>query len=178
VTARSRTLAHFWLDWFCWASCGSFLHRCENKSYEWDSAQIITLSVSELGDVLAFDKAKDVPELKIFHDPGLGSSVAGQVRKELVVKRIGGGKPGYFFNFSVTNKDDSTGAGLRKWSIAVTEGEWNVLLTLIQQTLPDLLALSTKPQLQREDDFAQGQGQQQAQSSDNAGGNGNKRWNK
>jgi hypothetical protein len=94
---------------------------------------------------------QELPEHKIFHDPGLGSEVAGKVRKELIVKRIGSGKPGYFFNFSVTNKDDGSASGQRKWSISVSEGEFQVILALIRTTMPDLLALSTKAQLQKED---------------------------
>lgn len=103
---------------------------------------------------------QDQPEHKIFHDPLLGSQLAGQTRKELVLKRIGAGKPGYFFNFTVTSKDapeggaaagSAAGAGSRKWSIAVTEGEFQVLLTLIQQTMPELLALSTKPTIVSEE---------------------------
>jgi len=133
----------------------------ENRSYEWDQAEIITLNITELGDLLSFAESKDLPELKFFHDPGLGSDVAGQVRKELVVKRIGGGKPGYFFNFGVTAKGgDSASAGQRKWSLAVSEGEFQVFLTLIRQTMPDLLALSTKPIVQR-DDAQEGEQQQQ-----------------
>jgi hypothetical protein len=122
--------------------------------------------------LLCFPCVQDVPEVKFFHDPGLGSDSAGQVRKELAVKRIGGGKPGYFFNFAVTAKGgDDTGvaAGQRKWSLAVSEGEFQVVLTLIRQTLPDLLALSTKPIVQREEG-AEGE-QQQTGSSSNSEGN-------
>ena len=71
------------------------------------------------------------------------------------MKRIGSGKPGYFFNFTVTSKDESssssTGAGQRKWSIAVSEGEFQVFLTLVKQTMPDLLAFTTKPQIQTDE---------------------------
>jgi hypothetical protein len=125
-----------------------------NKGYEWEAAQLFQLSVIELGDLLAFDKNKEAVEHKFFHDPGMGSDMAGKVRKELIVKRIGGGKPGYFFNLAVTNPDEAE--SVRKFSISVSEGEWNVLLALIQQTMPDLLALSTKAQLQREDQQQQG----------------------
>lgn len=74
-----------------------------------------------------------------------------------MIKRIGAGKPGYFFNFTVTSKDapegssSSAAAGSRKWSIAVTEGEFAVFLTLIQQTMPELLAISTKPTIVTEE---------------------------
>ena len=98
--------------------------------------------MSELGDILAFAADKSQADHKIYHDPQLGSEQAGQTRKELVVKRIGNGKPGYFFNFSVTDQQQPQP---RKWSIAVTEGEMQVFVALIQQTLPNLLALSSKP---------------------------------
>ena len=71
-----------------------------------------------------------------------------------MIKRIGAGKPGYFFNFTVTSKDAAEGAaaaGSRKWSIAVTEGEFQVFLTLVQQTMPELLALNTKPTIVTEE---------------------------
>lgn len=89
------------------------------------------------------------------------------------MKRIGGGKPGYFFNFAVTNKDDTAGADQRKWSIAVTEGEFQVLLTIIRQTMPDLLALSTKPQIQKEEEEFDGG----AASSGSQGRKNTGRWN-
>ena len=85
--------------------------------------------------------------MKFYHDPGLNSETAGQVRKELFVKRIGAGKPGYFFNFSVSNKAEggSSAPVQKKFSIAVTEGEMQIILALIQQSLPLLLALHIKP---------------------------------
>jgi hypothetical protein len=138
-----------------------------NKGYEWEAAQLFQLSVIELGDLLAFDKNKEAVEHKFFHDPGMGSDMAGKVRKELIVKRIGGGKPGYFFNLAVTNPDEAE--SVRKFSISVSEGEWNVLLALIQQTMPDLLALSTKAQLQREE-------QQQQQGGEQGGNGGQRTW--
>jgi hypothetical protein len=113
----------------------------ENKAYDWENSALITLSVTELGDIIAFAATKDQAEHKIFHDPQLGGEGAGKTRKELVLKRIGAGKPGYFFNFAVNDKEDAQ----KKWSIAVTEGEFQVFLTLIQQTLPSLLAMQVKP---------------------------------
>lgn len=122
----------------------------ENKTYDWENAALITLSVTELGDVLAFAANKDLAEQKIYHDPNLGNpDLAGKTRKELVVKRIGGGKPGYFFNLLVTDKEDAQ----RRWSLAVTEGEMQVILTLIQATLPELLAIQSKATIERPTDL-------------------------
>lgn len=124
----------------------------ENKHYDWNNGALITLSVTELGDVLAFHADKNQAEVKMFHDPNLGGEDAGRTRKELVLKRIGAGKPGYFFNFAVTDKE----AGQKRWSIAVSEGEMQVFVTLIQQTMPALLALQTKASIYREPDSEEG----------------------
>lgn len=126
----------------------------ENRHYDWTNGNMITLSVTELGDVLAFHADKSQAEHKFFHDPNLGGEDAGRTRKELVLKRIGAGKPGYFFNFAVTDKD----AGQKRWSIAISEGEMCVLVTLIQQTMPALLALQTKAGIWRHSDEEGGEG--------------------
>ena len=133
----------------------------ENKSYDWENSALITLSVTELGDVLAFAANKETAEHKIFHDPNLGSETAGKTRKELVLKRIGSGKPGYFFNFSVSEKED---AQQKRWSIAVSEGEFQVFLSLIQSTLPNLLAIQSKAVIQEHDE-AKSSGRSSSSSS-------------
>lgn len=122
----------------------------EGRAYDWSNSQIISLSVIDLGDVLAFADDKSQGELKITHDPGFGSDAAGRVTKDLILKRIGNDKPGYFFNFAVTEGDQPA----RKWSIAVSEGEMRIFTTLIQQTLPALLAITsgTKPNIIERDD--------------------------
>jgi hypothetical protein len=134
----------------------------ENKSYDWENSALITLSVTELGDVVAFAANKETPEHKIFHDPNLGSEAAGKTRKELVLKRIGSGKPGYFFNFSVSEKED---AQQKRWSIAVSEGEFQVFLSLIQATLPNLLAIQSKAVIAGENEEAKSSGRSNSGSS-------------
>lgn len=41
--------------------------------------QVISLNVSELGDLVAFNSAKEQSEVKIMHDPGLMTDSAGKV---------------------------------------------------------------------------------------------------
>jgi len=131
----------------------------ENKSYDWTGSEMITLSVNELGDLLSFFQDKSASEMKVYHDPGLGSQAQGQVRKELVIKRIGAGKPGYFFNFSVTGSDrgGSPSSQQRRMSIAVSEGESQVMQSIIQQAIPAMLALNFKPTIFMEEEAAEKQ---------------------
>jgi hypothetical protein len=118
----------------------------EERKYDWQNGGVVVLNITELGDILAFSADRNAPDIKIFHDPGLGGQGAGKTRKELIIKRIGGGKPGYFFNFAVNQKEGTEGQ--KKWSIALTEGEFQVFLTIIQNAIPQLLAMNFKPQIE------------------------------
>lgn len=75
----------------------------------------------------------------------------GKTRKDLVIRRVGAGKPGYYFNFSVTMKDDKDAALNSRWSIMVTEGESQVLKALMKASIPHLYVWDTRFTYEREE---------------------------
>ena len=110
------------------------------RSYNWRDKVVMSLSVSEIGDLLAFSSLPAVAEIKFFHDPQLGTEAAGETRKELLVRRAGAGK-GYYFNLAVNMK----GAGKSQVQVPVSDGEMAVLVELCRQSLPQLLCMAHLP---------------------------------
>ena len=115
------------------------------RSYQWGSKVALQLSVTEVGELLAFSGYPSATEVKFFHDPQLGGEGEGEVRKELVVKRNPPGK-GYYFNCSVAVK----ASGKQTVMIPVSDGEFEVLVTLCRQLLPQMLAMGHLPPLLRD----------------------------
>ena len=114
------------------------------RSYQWASKVQLQLSVTEVGELLAFAQYPQATEVKFFHDPALGGEGEGEVRKELVVKRNGPGK-GYFFNCTVAVK----ASGKQTVMLPISDGEWEVLVSLCRQLLPQMLAMGHLPPLLR-----------------------------
>ena len=110
------------------------------RAYNWRDKVVLFLSVTEIGDLLAFSTLPAVADIKFFHDPQLGTEAAGEVRKELVIKRAGAGK-GYYFNLAVNMK----GAGKSLVQVPVSDGEMAVLVELCRQSLPQLLCMAHLP---------------------------------
>ena len=121
------------------------------RAYQWGSKVTLQLSVTEVGELLAFSGYSTATEVKFFHDPALGGEGEGEVRKELVVKRNPPGK-GYYFNCTVSVK----ASGKQTVMIPVSDGEFEVLVTLCRQLLPSMLAMGHLPPLLRD---ANGEGQ-------------------
>jgi len=107
------------------------------NNYDWfSSKQQFYLSIHEIGDLLAFHSFTTANDVRFFHDPHIGTSEEGKLRKELLIKKNGPGK-GYFFNISASANE----GGKQSISVPITDGEFNVLITLCQQILPKLLAI-------------------------------------
>ena len=125
------------------------------RAYQWAHKVAVQLSVAEVGELLAFAAYTSATEVKFFHDPQLGGEGEGEVRKELVVRRNGPGK-GYFFNCTMSVK---TGANPGKQTVMlpVSDGEFEVLVTLCRQLLPQMLAMHHLPPLLRTDGAQQGE---------------------
>ena len=108
------------------------------------------LSVTEIGDLLAFTQLPAVNEIKFYHDPQLGTEAAGEMRKELVIRRAGAGK-GYYCNLMLNNKGAKTSI-----QVPVSDGEMAVLVELCKQSIPQLLCMAHLPP-RVEDGEGQGQ---------------------
>jgi hypothetical protein len=122
------------------------------RPYAWSDKQTVHLSVSEVGDLLAFHSQPSSAELRFLHDPALNSEQEGEVRKELLIRRQGGGK-GYFFNCSINVK----GGGKQVVQLPVSDGEWEVITSLCRAMLPQLLGMRQLPLRTSRDE---GQGEQ------------------
>ena len=117
------------------------------RPYAWSDKQTVHLSVTEVGDLLAFHSQSAAAELRFLHDPALNSEQEGEVRKELLIRRQGGGK-GFFFNCSINVK----GAGKQVVQLPVSDGEWEVIAALCRSLLPQLLGMRQLPLRTQRDD--------------------------
>jgi len=120
------------------------------RAYNWRDKVAMNLSITEIGDLLAFTSLPAVADIKFYHDPQLGTEAAGETRKELVVKRASAGK-GYYFNLGVSVK----AAGKSSIQVPVSDGEMAVLVELCKQSLPQLLCMAHLPP--RVEDSGEGQ---------------------
>jgi len=116
----------------------SFAPAKGDKEYDYTLKQSIHLSPSELGNLLAFDHMNH-NEIKIFHDPNQNTPQAGEICKELIIRNNGPGR-GYFFNLVIIlNKQRQTPI-----TVAVSDGEWRVVISLIHSHLSGMLAMSPR----------------------------------
>lgn len=118
------------------------------------NGESIVLSLSEMGEILAYSKKSDEVQgkegIRIFHDPNLGTEFKGQTRKEFIIRRsVIGGKTSYYFNLAVSHSAGDQAGKQAKFSVALSEGEFQVLLTLINQAIPELLGIPLHPQIER-----------------------------
>ena len=122
------------------ASSSSSSSGSNARAYNWRDKVAMFLSVSEIGDLLAFASFPAVADIKFYHDPHLGTDAAGETRKELVIKRAAAGK-GYYFNLGISMK----AAGKSSIQVPVSDGEMAVLVELCKQLLPQLLCMAHLP---------------------------------
>ncbi len=102
------------------------------KTYDWSRKQIISLSVLELGRLLELQAGESV---EFFHDPNMGKSEQGKVRKSLRIEPIPD-KTGYFFNLTVANK--IVGFEDRQM-VPIMKAEFAVMRSLMNYLIPHLL---------------------------------------
>ncbi|GAU23858.1 hypothetical protein TSUD_369660 [Trifolium subterraneum] len=99
--------ARLWIYW-CYSAVGAykitkdgylllqFAPSLGPRQYDWNSKQIFSLSVAEMGSVISLGGRESC---EFFHDPFMGKSDEGKVRKVFKVEPLPDGS-GYFFNLS------------------------------------------------------------------------------
>eukprot|EP00250_Pteridium_aquilinum_P035415 c9368_g2_i1 orf=60-749(+) len=110
----------------------SFAPSTGPRQYDWCRKQFIALSATELGGLVALTTSDN---LEFYHDPHMGSSDAGMVRKALKVEGMGD-KSGFFFNMSVSNKLENVD---ERFSVPLTRGEFAVMRSSFNFIIPYLM---------------------------------------
>ncbi|XP_058194822.1 single-stranded DNA-binding protein WHY1, chloroplastic [Rhododendron vialii] len=113
-----------------------FAPASSTRSYDWDKKQVFSLSVTEIGTLISLG-AEDVCEF--FHDPLIGKSDEGKVRKVLKVEPLSDGS-GHLFYLSVLNKLIDMEESI---FIPVSRGEYAVLVSVFNFILPYLVGWNT-----------------------------------
>lgn len=127
------------------------------RQYDWNRKQVFSLSVDEMGNLINLGATE---YCEIFHDPFMGRSDEGKVRKVLRVVPLHDGS-GHMFKLSVQNKLKNIDENI---FIPVTKAEFAVFNSLFSFIMPYLLgwnafADSIKPEVnianprRREEDF-------------------------
>ncbi|KAJ7294113.1 hypothetical protein O6H91_20G027300 [Diphasiastrum complanatum] len=102
------------------------------RIYDWNKKQIFALSVTELGTLI--NLAPD-GGCEFFHDPNMGKSDAGMIRKVFKVEPMTD-RSGYFFNLNVSNKVDQFEGRL---GVPISKSEFAVMRSTINYIIPHLL---------------------------------------
>ncbi|XP_061338815.1 single-stranded DNA-binding protein WHY1, chloroplastic [Gastrolobium bilobum] len=102
------------------------------RQYDWNRKQVFSLSVSEMGTIISLGARQSC---EFFHDPSMGKSDEGKVRKVLKVEPLPDGS-GHFFNLSVQNKLENTNESI---IIPVTRAEFAVFSSIFNFIMPYLL---------------------------------------
>ncbi|KAL2636053.1 hypothetical protein R1flu_007532 [Riccia fluitans] len=106
------------------------------RQYDWNRKQIFALSVMELGHLVGLAPGESC---EFFHDPNMGKSDAGKIRKTLKVEPMKD-QGGFFFNLSVVSKQENVDERL---NIALTRAEYSVLRSSINYIIPYLMGWHT-----------------------------------
>ncbi|WJX57105.1 Single-stranded DNA-binding protein why1, chloroplastic [Trifolium repens] len=123
--------------------------------YDWNRKQVFSLSVAEIGNLISLGPRESY---EFFHDPFIGKSDEGKVRKYLKVEPLHD-RSGHMFNISVQNELENINENIL---IPVTKGEFAVFDSLFNFIMPCLLgwtafANSIKPEVYnrnpRDEDF-------------------------
>jgi hypothetical protein len=102
------------------------------RQYDWSKKQIFALSVLELGTLLSLDPNEPC---EFFHDPFVGKSEAGKIRKVLKVGMLQD-TGGYFFNLRVSDRNLNIDESL---FMPITKGEFSVMQSAFNFILPYLM---------------------------------------
>lgn len=126
----------------------TFFPAIGERKYDWTKKQFFSLNPTEVGTLISLGPRDSC---EFFHDPGMLSSTAGQVRKSLSIKAHADGN-GYFISLNVVNNTQSTKEFL---SVPFTAGEFSVMKTACSFALPHILGWDrlTKPSLGMEKGF-------------------------
>lgn len=102
------------------------------RQYDWEKKLMFSLSVAEIGTLMSLG-IKDSCEF--FHDPNIGKSDEGNIRKKLKVEPLPDGS-GHFFSLSVQNRMLNVDESIY---IPVARAEFTVLNTIFSFVIPYLL---------------------------------------
>lgn len=100
------------------------------RQYDWEKKQIFSLSVAEMGILVALSADE---KASFFHDPHKGRVDEGRVRKTLAVDPS---PDGFYFNFSI--KDDIRGIQERL-GVPIQKAEFAVLKNVMNYIMPCLM---------------------------------------
>ncbi|KAL3683791.1 hypothetical protein R1sor_001813 [Riccia sorocarpa] len=106
------------------------------RQYDWNRKQIFALSVMELGHLVGLAPGESC---EFFHDPNMGKSEAGKIRKSLKIEPMKD-QGGFFFNLSVVNKQENVD---ERVNIALTRAEYSVLRSSVNYIIPYLMGWHT-----------------------------------
>lgn len=107
------------------------------REYDWSRKASFSLSPTECGEILAMDQSKGV---EFFHDPNMGDAEAGKVTKKLKLTPTMDMK-GMFLGVQVSDKSDPGASA--SYSIPITLGELAVVRSLMQFSIPRMMAFDT-----------------------------------
>ncbi|KAF3341561.1 single-stranded DNA-binding protein WHY1 [Carex littledalei] len=113
-----------------------FAPAAGNRQFDWSRKQIFTLNVGEIGTLISLGPNDSCD---FFHDPFLGKSEEGQVRKVLKAEPLPDGS-GYFFNLSVSDRLKNVEENIY---IPITKGEFAILRSCLDYLIPHLLGWNT-----------------------------------
>ncbi|XP_078428902.1 single-stranded DNA-binding protein WHY1, chloroplastic-like [Wolffia australiana] len=106
------------------------------RQYDWNKKQVFSLSVPEIGTLMSLG---DNDSCEFFHDPFIGRSDEGKVKKLLKAEALPDGS-GHVLNLSVKNRildaDESV-------YITITKGEFAALKSAFHFIIPHLLGWHT-----------------------------------
>jgi len=122
-----------------------FAPAAGTRQYDWDRKQIFSLSATEIGTLISLGPTESC---EFFHDPFIGRSDEGKVRKVLKVEPLSDGS-GHLFNLSVLNMLINMEESI---FVPVTKGEYAVLVSLFNFALPYLLGWHTLADSARPED--------------------------
>ncbi|GLJ31124.1 hypothetical protein SUGI_0623250 [Cryptomeria japonica] len=109
-----------------------FVPAIGTRQYDWSKKQVFALSVVELGTLLSLDSNESC---EFFHDPSMGTSEEGKVRKILKVSPLQD-RGGYSFILSVSNRNLNVDDNLY---VPITKGEFAVMRSAFNFILPHLM---------------------------------------
>ncbi|KAH9618432.1 hypothetical protein KSS87_017973 [Heliosperma pusillum] len=110
----------------------SFSPSVGERKYDWERKQNFAMSPTEVGSLISLGPGGTCD---FFHDPGMQTSTAGQVRKSLQVRANPDGNF-YFITLSVV---DNVKKINERFAVQVTPGEFSVIRTSFSFALPHIM---------------------------------------
>jgi hypothetical protein len=117
------------------------------RRFDWKgNSDFIGLGAVEIGELLAWDRFHNKHPFRTnveYVDPS-----GNKVKKHFSITRDSAISGTHTYTFSLNVATDKA---IAEFSLPVSEGEFQVMVTVLQQTLPHLLALHSKPYIAREE---------------------------